>query len=156
MTTKSRGDFTKILYRFHNDTLGQEVVETLWVSVVDKDKGIYKLENIPFYAKSLAYGDLVEAEYDEDEDALVLSDILEFSGHSTVQVVMLIESASLEEIRAIFHGLGCDTEGLNSRYFAIDVPATVPFKPVKEQLLALQENKIADFAIACWSDKHQG
>lgn len=140
-TAKSREDFTKVLYRFHSNTLEEEVVETFWASEIDKGKGIYRLESIPFYAKSLAYGDLIEVKYDEDENSLVLSDILEFSGHSTVQVVTLTELAEGEEIRAVFHSIGCNTERLNSRYFAMDVPAAVPFKSVKEQLVALQETE---------------
>lgn len=152
---KSREDFIKVLYRFHSDTLEQEVVETLWASAIDLDKGVFRLENIPFYAKSLAYGDLIEAEYDQDEEAMVLSDILEFSGHSTVQVVTLTEAVDLEELRATFQGLGCDTERLNSRYFAIDVPSTVAFHQVEAILQQLRETEVADYSIACWSDKHQ-
>lgn len=147
--------FIKVLHRFHSDMLGEAVVETLWVSAIDKDKGVYRLENIPFYAKSLAYGDLIEAVYDEDEEAMMLSDILEFSGHSTVQVVTLTESADLERIRATFHNLDCDTERLNSRYFSMDVPSTVAFAQVEEILSKLRQDEVADFSIACWSDKHQ-
>jgi hypothetical protein len=122
--------------------------------VVDEGKGHYKLDNIPFYAQSLAVGDLLEAEYDEDEQALVLADILEFSGHSTIQVVILDTSVETNTIRDIFHNLGCATEKQMERYFAIDVPVNIDYKPIKQQLAELEAKEIISFAVACLSDQH--
>lgn len=100
-------NYIKILYRFYSETLEEETVETMWVSIIDEEKGIYKLDNIPFYAKSLSCGDLIKAEYDEDEKAPVISDILEYFGHSTIQVVLLHTSTDIESIRNLVNSLGC-------------------------------------------------
>ena len=60
-------DLVKILFRFYSNVLEQETVETMWATVVDKDKGFYRLDNIPFYGPIVASDDIVFAEYDEKE-----------------------------------------------------------------------------------------
>ncbi len=144
----------KFLYRFYSDTLEQETVETMWAIKVDVDKGLYKLDSIPFYAKSLAIGDIIEVEYDDDEQALVLADIIEFSGHSTIQVVILDTSINTDRIREIFRGLGCNTEKQMERYFAIDVPVNIDYSSIKQKLTVLEVNGAISFAEACLSEQH--
>ena len=39
-------NYVKILFRFHSDVLDEETVETMWATIVDKDKGLYKLDSI--------------------------------------------------------------------------------------------------------------
>jgi len=52
-------NYVKILFRFHSDVLDEETVETMWATIVDKDKGFYKLDSIPFYAPLVASDDIV-------------------------------------------------------------------------------------------------
>ncbi|MBC7651000.1 MAG: DUF4265 domain-containing protein [Deinococcales bacterium] len=144
----------KFLYRFYSDTLEQDTVETMWAIKVDVDKGLYKLDSIPFYAKSLAVGDIIEVEYDDDEQALVLVDIIEFSGHSTIQVVILHTSINTDRIREIFRDLGCSTEKQMERYFAIDVPINIDYSTIKQKLTELEVNGAISFAEACLSEQH--
>jgi hypothetical protein len=63
-------NYVKILFRFHSDVLDEETVETMWAIVVNKDKGYYKLDSIPFYAPLVASDDIVFAEFDEQEQML--------------------------------------------------------------------------------------
>jgi hypothetical protein len=144
----------KFLYRFYNDTLEQETVETMWAVKVDEDKGLYMLDSIPFYAKSLAVGDIIEVEYDSDEQGLVLADIVEFSGHSTIQVVILETTINTDTLREIFHGLGCSTEKQMERYFAIDVPVNIGYRPIRQKLNELEKSGAISFAEACLSEQH--
>ena len=58
--------FVKILCRFYSNVLDEWTVETMWAETIDKDKGLYKIDNIPFYA-SIASDDTVFAEYDDTE-----------------------------------------------------------------------------------------
>jgi hypothetical protein len=154
MMTQSDDNYIKVLYRFYSDALEQETVETMWAVKVDPEKGYYKLDSIPFYAKSLAIGDILEAHYDEDEQAVVLEDIIEFSGHSTVQVVVMDTSVQADELRDIFHKLGCSTEKQMERYFAIDVPVNKDYGPIKRALTDLEANGTIGYAEACLSNQH--
>ena len=62
-------NFVKILFRFFSNVLDEWTLETIWAKVFDKEKGLYKIDNIPFYA-SVASGDIVFAEYDHTEQML--------------------------------------------------------------------------------------
>ena len=37
----------KILFQFYSDVLDRETVETMWAVIIDKEKGLYKLDSIP-------------------------------------------------------------------------------------------------------------
>jgi hypothetical protein len=150
----SENTHIKFLYRFYSDTLEQETVETMWAIKAEVDKGLYKLDSIPFYAKSLAVGDIIEVQYDDDEHAFVLTDIVEYSGHSTIQVVIMNTSIKTDSVREIFHGLGCSTEKQIERYFAIDVPVDIDYRVIRQKLTELEANGTISFAEACLSEQH--
>lgn len=82
--TTTDDNHVKILFRFHSNVLDEETVETMWAEIVDKEKGLYKLDSIPFYAPSVASDDIVFAEYDEQEQMLTYRETVEYSGNSTV------------------------------------------------------------------------
>jgi hypothetical protein len=97
-------NFVKILFRFYSDVLGEWTVETMWAETIDKDKGFYKIDNIPFYA-SIASDDIVFAEYDEDEKMLTYRETVEYSGNSLIQVVIMDKSVVTNDIRDIFNSM---------------------------------------------------
>jgi hypothetical protein len=86
--TEIKETLVKILFRFFNEVLDEWTVETLWADIVDSEKGLYKLDNIPFYAP-VASDDIVYAEYDETQKQLTYRETVEHSGNSTVQVVIM-------------------------------------------------------------------
>src|SRR4051812_33290180 len=92
----------KILFRFYSKVLEEETVETMWAQVVDQTKGWYKIDNIPFYAPLLASDDVVLAEYDDLEQMLAYRNTVEYSGNSTVWVVIMDKSIEIEDIRKNF------------------------------------------------------
>jgi hypothetical protein len=63
------GNYVKILFSFYSNVLEENTIETIWAETFDFHKGLYKINNIPFYA-SFAMGDIVFAEFDEDEQML--------------------------------------------------------------------------------------
>jgi len=63
-------DYVKILFRYYSDVLEEETVETMWATIVDQEKGYYKIDNIPFYGSPVASDDIVFAEFDEVEQML--------------------------------------------------------------------------------------
>lgn len=146
--------YVKILFRFFSNVLDEWTVETMWATVIDSEKGLYKLDNIPFYVPSIACGDIVFAEYDTDEQFLTFRDLVTPSGNSTVQVVLMDESVETNEIRSLFDYLGCSSEKGKEGYFVVDVPANISYQPIKSLLLDLSGKGTIDYAEPCLSEMH--
>ena len=149
----SKTDHVKILFEFHSDVLGAWTVETVWAEIISEDEGLYKIDNIPFYAPTSA-DNIVYAEYDESQERLTYRDTVEYSGNSTIQVVMLMENVPTNEIRDIFNALNCESEKFNEGYFVMNVPATESYLPIREKLLELHSEGIIDFAEPCLANGH--
>ncbi|HMI05012.1 MAG TPA: DUF4265 domain-containing protein [Pedobacter sp.] len=151
----AKENYVKILFKFYSDVLDEQTAETMWAEVVDNDKGIYKLDSIPFYAPNIACGDTIIATYDPDEQMLTFEEIIEFSGNSTVQVVLMDKSISTNDVRKAFHDLGCTTEKFKEGYFVIDVPVSLNISPITLKLDELIEMGTIDYAIPCLSEQHR-
>ena len=143
----------KIFFRFYSDLLEEWTVETLWAEVIDEEKRLYKLDSIPFYA-AIASDDIIFAEFDAEEQMLTYRATIEYSGNSTIQVVLLDKTVLTNEIRDIFNSFGCVSEKYKEGYFVIEVPANKEYKIIKDKLTTLQEEGIIDYAEPYLSDKH--
>ena len=144
----------KILFRFFSNVLDEWTVETMWAEIVDEKKGLYKLDNIPLYAP-LASGDIVFAEFDENEKFLTYRKTIKFSDNSTVQVIILDKSIKANEIRKIFSELGCISEKQSEKYFAMEIPYNKEYSLIRQKLIELEENKIISYAESVLSETHQ-
>jgi hypothetical protein len=149
-------NFVKIVFRYYSNVLEQETVETMWATIVDKDKGLYKIENIPFYGPLVASDDIVFAEYDNSEQMLTYRKTVESSGNSIIQIVLMDKSKDINEIRKTFEDLGCISEKINDGYFAMEVLSGQDYKPIKQKLTELKAKEIVDYAEPCLSTKHGG
>jgi hypothetical protein len=110
----------KILLRYHSSVLDEWVVETMWAKIIDEEKGLYKVDSIPFYGPLLASDDIVFAEYDDDEERLTYRRTVENSGNSIVTVVVMDKSHSINEVRDIFKDFSCLSERVNDGYFSME------------------------------------
>lgn len=149
-----KDEFVKILCRFYSNVLDEWTVETMWAEIVDTDKELYKIDNIPFYA-SIASDDIVFAEYDDTEKMLIYRETVEFSGNSLVQVVIMDKSVTTNDIRDIFNSLDCKSEKFKEGYFVIEVLAGKNYEPIKKKLSELQDKGIIDYAEPVLSEQHQ-
>jgi hypothetical protein len=147
-------NFVKILFRFYSDILDEETVETMWATVIDQDKGYYQLGNIPFYAPVTASSDIVFAEFDEDEGMLTYRSTVEYSGNSTIHVIIMDETHEINSIREIFSRMGCESERLNNNYFAMEIPSDIDYAPIKKMLDDLQSKEILGYAESCIGENH--
>lgn len=147
-------EYVKVLFQFYSNVLDQETVETMWAVTIDKEKGLYKLDSIPFYAPNVAAEDIIYAEFDEDQERLTYRYTVEPSGNSTVQVVILDSATETNDIRSLFDALGCSSEKAHEGYFVIDVPFALNYTSVQNKLTELQELGILDYAEPCLSEKH--
>ncbi|UOE50805.1 DUF4265 domain-containing protein [Mucilaginibacter sp. SMC90] len=145
----------KILFRLYSTILEETTVETMWAKVVNEELGLYSLDNIPFYLPVIASGDIVFAEYDADEQILTYRETREYSGNSTIHVILMSDAADIKSIGKSFEELGCNWEGMNDKYFAMDVPGLVNYRLVKARLEELKGQDIVDYAESALSVPHQ-
>lgn len=122
---------SKILFRFHSAILDEEVVETMWSQIIDLEKGIFKLDNIPFYGPLIATEDIFYAKYDENEGAIVYKETISISGNSVIQVVILKDNYDKEIIREKLKVMNCQSEGFNEKYFVVEIKKNVDYAVVK-------------------------
>jgi hypothetical protein len=106
---------------------GEDVyIETPWV--IDLGEGRYRMENSPFYFYGVAAGDIVGAEYSEEEERLVFTKVLEKSGNKLVRVIFENpadqEGPEKEHLKKLVE-MGCNYEGANPKYICIDIPKDV-------------------------------
>jgi hypothetical protein len=153
--TQQQDNYVKILFQFYNDVLEQHTTETMWATIVDADKGLFKLDSIPFYAPLVASNDIVFAEYDETEKMLTYRKTVEYSGNSTVQVVLMDKTQDIKSIRKTFQDLGCVSEKVNDGYFSMEIPADQDYETIKQRLTELEDEGILGYAEPCLSERHQ-
>lgn len=116
----------KIRFPFTNTT-GDDEIETMWA--LKRDDG-YEIDNIPFYVKEIALGDVVAATPDAD-GALWYSELIRPSGHSTIRL-LFSNVASVGAVRDELRRMGCSSELSDiPRLVAIDVPPSAPYEQVK-------------------------
>ena len=144
----------KLLVRYYSDVLEEIVVETLWAEIIEQEKGLYKIDNIPFYGPEFSCGDIVFAEYDEDEERITFRRVVEYSGNSTIQIILLDEKTDIENLRNEFKNIGCESEGMGSNYFVMEVLYELNYLPIFKKLKELEKAEIISFAEPNISKKH--
>jgi hypothetical protein len=145
----------KIVFRYYSDLLENTVVETMWAEIIDLEKGIFKLDNIPFFGPLIATDDIFFAEFDKDEGTLVYKKTIESSGNSILQVVILEKGFDKEIIREELKLVHCVSESLNETLFALEVPKNVDYAVVNNLLSQYELQEIIEFAEPCLSEKHR-
>jgi hypothetical protein len=68
---------------------GTDESELVWSIVINKEEGIYQLENVPYKSKEFAMSDIIFAEFDEFLDKLVYKYTIEPSGNGSIRVDLL-------------------------------------------------------------------
>jgi len=147
MTGTSTAQHVKILFHLEQDEDGYPPVnsETLWAITVGE--GLYKVDNIPFFATGIAVDDIVSAEPEAGQ--LHYKDVVHPSGHSTFRVVVYNHD-EVSEVHRLFKQLGCSTEQSHlSGLVAIDVPPSVSWDELKRVLDTGREQDRWDYEEAC-------
>lgn len=101
-----------------SDGYPPEEWEGLWA--IPLGKGLFKIDNIPFYAKNLSCDDIVEAK--KDGDAYFFERVVRPSENSTIRVV-LYDLAEEGGVRNELSNLGCSIEGTGTPgLIAVNIP----------------------------------
>lgn len=141
----------KVILTYY-DFDGNLAEEVLWIEALENEQ--YQIKNIPFFAPNIAYNDIITVE--KDEGCLYFEEIFKSSEHSTIQIVFFNEEVIEQTIKDI-ETLDCSWEGMQEQHIiAVDVPANVDYKKVREYLDKQFDNKILDYKEACLSETHLG
>jgi hypothetical protein len=112
-----------------------------------RDDG-YEIDNIPFYVKELALGDVVSAQADA-EGALWFSRLVRPGRHSTIRLWFSNEH-DVQPIRHELKRMGCASEVSDlPRLVAVDVPPNIPYEKVKVFLDQGEQAGIFEYQEAC-------
>ncbi|MBL0737931.1 DUF4265 domain-containing protein [Flavobacterium sp. GN10] len=145
----------KILFKYYSDYLDEVVSETMWAEIIDLEKGLFKLDNIPFFGPLIATDDIFYAEYDETEERFMHRKTIQNSGNSIVQVAILEKGFDKEIIREKLKAINCLSEGLNETFFAVEIAKDVDYSLVRSLLNEYESQDIIEFAEPCLSEKHR-
>jgi len=120
---------TKLVFPLEPDDDGYPPVAAESVWVTEQEPGRYRIENIPFFAKHAALGDLVEATI--EDGVLTYKRTANHCGNSLVRVVYY-EGTDPAEVRRELDGMGCATEwDAAHSLIAVHIPASVALKSVQ-------------------------
>ncbi len=113
----------KVFFELQQDEDGYPPVtcESLWATPVGN--GLYRFDNIPFFARGVAYEDVVSA---------------------------VRRDAKAPELRRELEALGCDTEQSHiPNLFAVDVPPSVSLEEVRRLLETGDASEHWEYEEAC-------
>jgi hypothetical protein len=119
--------------------------ENLWA--VPVGQGLFRIDNIPFFAQSIALGDIVAAS--PEEGFLHFKEVVQPSGHSTVRLI-IYDKAEVPKVIEHFKQLGCESEGSHiPGLIAFDVPPSVSWTVIQRELEAGHMQERWDYEEAC-------
>ncbi|MET7778798.1 MULTISPECIES: DUF4265 domain-containing protein [Streptomyces] len=131
--TTPEGPYVKVHFRLEiEDNWPPASVESLWA--VDQGDGTMRLDNIPWFVRGIACGDVVAVEPDE-EDVPWAGEVVRRSENCTIRLIVLREGgtgAARQSVINAFRELGVDGEGIEQfRMVALDVPPTADLAKVQ-------------------------
>lgn len=145
----------KILFKYYSDYLDEVVSETMWAEIIDLEKGLFKLDNIPFFGPLIATDDLFYAEFDETEEKFMHKKTIQNSGNSIVQIAILEKGFDAAIIREKLKAINCLSEALNDTFFAAEIGKDIDYSLVRSILNEYESKDIIEFAEPCLSEKHR-
>ena len=118
----------KVEFRLLRDEEGWPPADWEMLWAIPRGGGQFELDNIPFFAKGVASGDLIAVV--TQGERLIFDRLLSEGGHSTIRIIMY-ELSLKDSIREMLRGLGCETEGSHlPSLFAVDVPPSADYQLV--------------------------
>ena len=104
--------------------------ESLWA--ISLGGGLYKVENIPFFAMGIALGDVVSAK--PEQGFLRFKDVVQPSRHKTMRVI-IYDKREVPAARELLKKQGCDVEQSHiPGLISVDVPPAVSLPELRQIL----------------------
>ena len=129
-------------------------VERLW-GVRTAVPSEVRLLNVPFFARGVAYGDLVHVRPDHDRRELVFERLNGESGHSVLRVAILRKGAR-GQVEGHLRRAGClwETTAKFPALLAVDVPPDADYPALRAWLEALAVERVVEFQESAISALH--
>jgi hypothetical protein len=140
---KQSEEYVKISVKLEKDEDGYPPVdwEDLWAISLEDSR--FRIDNVPFYAVGISYGDIVSAM--KRGDKLVFTEVTEAKGNSTLRVIAYEENI-VKNVRDELSAIGCSTEISNiPTFFSIDVPREIDYSKVAEILNIYTQKGLIDY-----------
>lgn len=143
MTKPRHPTHVKVLFYIERDD-GTCEVESVWA--VPQPEG-FRLDNIPFFARSVALGDVVSATREAD-GTLRFAGLVTESGHSTLRV-LINDPEDVQRVRDELRAMGCDSERWRTSLIAVDVPPGIEYAEVRAYLERGERSGEFEYEEAC-------
>jgi Domain of unknown function (DUF4265) len=106
--------------------------ETMWCDIVDNDN--YMIDNIPVIAKNVSLGDIIDVEYDTDEERYYFESLVLASGNSTIHI-FVYRDEDIDPTKKWLDENKCESEILRQRnIIAVNIPKDINYSPIKKYL----------------------
>jgi hypothetical protein len=122
----------KILFRLKKDADGYppDDWESVWAYEVEP--GLYSIDNVPFFARGVSWGDVVSV--DRKDDELHFKEVVRPSDHSVLRVIVH-DKSKVGEMHDKLKEMNCDTEQSHlPSLLTVDCPPTAELRKVLDFL----------------------
>jgi hypothetical protein len=146
----------KILIELDPDEVGFPPVSVESLNALPLGKGLFKIENAPFFASEISFNDIVRANPTERENQYEFEEVVQASSFTSLSIVIL-DSIMDSFLMDLLRGLGCVIEygefGVY-RILAVAVPASTDYQALRKQLQTLEDRESLSFAELAISKNH--
>lgn len=146
--------YKQIVIKYHSEVLEREAQEVLWAVELDSEKGLYQIDNIPYYGPALSCEDLIIATFNHELKQLEYQDVYKLSGNSTIQVMVQQDKYNRDDLYNEILMAQTEIEVVDDFYFVISVPAKTDYRNVYAILAELEQENVIAFAEPVLSPKH--
>ena len=130
------------------------LIERMWAEKTGKLQ--LKVLNTPFFARGIAFGDLISVRPDHERRELVFDGVVSESDHSTVRVVFMSDDhREAVETRLREAGFTIATLSQFESLIAIDVPPTTDYAELRAWLLPQEADEAIGFEEGAISAVHR-
>jgi len=123
MSGSSADDMVKVVVKLEKDEDDYPPAdyEGLWARPLSD--GLFQIDNVPFFAKGIAYGDIVSASAEQKE--LRFREVVRPSGHHTLRLI-IYDEGEVSSVIALLKNMGCAVERSHiPGLVSVDVPPDV-------------------------------
>jgi hypothetical protein len=124
--------YEKVLFRLQKDADGYppDDWESLWAYEIER--GIYAIDNVPFFARGVSWGDVVSVERKDNE--LHFKEVVRPSDHSVIRVIVY-DTSKVGEMHDKLREMDCDTEQSHlPSLLTVDCPPSADLEQVLDFL----------------------
>lgn len=120
MSSSSADDRVKVVVKLEKDEDDYPPADYEGLWALPAGEGLFRIDNVPFFARGIAYGDIVSATAEQQE--LRFQEVVRPSGHSTLRLIIYDEK-DIPSVGALLEELGCTIERSHiPGLLSVDVP----------------------------------